>query len=525
ALITPNNAGDVTVDVPANVAIDVASNGNTTAPDVTATLDNSAPTVTILNAPTSLSGGTSFNVTFEFSEDVTGFVLGDITVGNGTASNFVDVDGNTYTADITPTGAGDVTIDVTAGVAQDTATNPNTAAPTVTVTITIVEDTQKVIANFITNRARHILNNQPDLISFLNGTNTAGGGPLGNLNLTANASNMNLAFSSSLSRMQRIAQQRINRAFDNDGSANPAAEKQKATDEPQTMAYEADWLNKSSSGSAEEKLKAYSKDDEETYALEGINGFDVWTEVHGSRSVSGTAESSLWVGYVGAHKLINPDLLIGGLLQLDWADETNSSVNSSADGFGWMIGPYIAGRIPGQNLSYEARASWGRSSNDVSPIGTYTDGFGTTRWMASGKIAGNYRIDDLSINPFISAAWYEENQENYTDNLGNSIPEQTVSLGEIRFGPKLMREIALENGGEISSSFGVSGVWNFGISDNAASQGNALGDEQLRARFEAGITATNTDGWQLIIAGYYDGVGADDYYAYGGNARLVIPLP
>ncbi len=400
-----------------------------------------------------------------------------------------------------------------------------TVSNTMTVSNTIVEDTQKVIANFITNRANHILNNQPDLISFLNSTNTTGGGPLGNLNLTANSSNMNLAFSSSLSRVRGKANQRINRALDGDSHANPAAEKQTATNEPQTMAYAADWLDKSPTDDGEEKLKANSKDDEEAYAFEGVNGFDVWTEVYGSRSVSGSADSSLWVGYVGVHRLINPDLLIGGLVQLDWADETNPSVNSTADGFGWMIGPYIAGRIPGHSLSYEARASWGRSSNDVSPIGTYTDGFDTTRWMASGKIAGSYRIDDLSINPFISATWFEENQENYTDSLGNSIPEQTVSLGEIRFGPQLMREIVLENGGMISPSFGVSGVWNFGISDNAASQGNALGNDQLRARFEAGVTATDANGWQLIIAGFYDGVGVDDYYAYGGNARLVVPLP
>ena len=48
--------------------------------------------------------------TIQFSEDVTGFVVGDITVGNGTAGNFVAIDGDTYTADITPSADGAVTV-------------------------------------------------------------------------------------------------------------------------------------------------------------------------------------------------------------------------------------------------------------------------------------------------------------------------------------------------------------------------------------------------------------------------------
>lgn len=70
----------------------------------------------------------AFSVTFTFSEDVTGFVIGDITVGNGAASNFVAVSGSVYTADITPTATGAVTVDVGAGVCTDGAGNANTAA-------------------------------------------------------------------------------------------------------------------------------------------------------------------------------------------------------------------------------------------------------------------------------------------------------------------------------------------------------------------------------------------------------------
>ena len=87
-------------------------------------VDNTPPTVTI-GVPETSTG--RFQATFEFSDPVSGFVLGDIDVGNGTASNFAG-SGRSYTADITPTANGDVTVDVAADAATDAANNGNTAA-------------------------------------------------------------------------------------------------------------------------------------------------------------------------------------------------------------------------------------------------------------------------------------------------------------------------------------------------------------------------------------------------------------
>ena len=90
-------------------------------------VDNIAPTVTISGvSPTSTA---AFTVTITFSEGVNGFAVGDITVGNGTASAFTGSGGDTeFTALITPTADGAVTVDVAADVAMDAAGNGNTAA-------------------------------------------------------------------------------------------------------------------------------------------------------------------------------------------------------------------------------------------------------------------------------------------------------------------------------------------------------------------------------------------------------------
>ena len=126
ATITPGAEGAVTLDVAADVAADAAANGNLAATRETVDYDLTAPTVTI-EAPSETNA--PFTATFTFSEPVTGFAVGDITVGNGAASDFTGGDGDTaFTATITPAADGEVTVDVAADVAEDAAGNGNAAA-------------------------------------------------------------------------------------------------------------------------------------------------------------------------------------------------------------------------------------------------------------------------------------------------------------------------------------------------------------------------------------------------------------
>ncbi len=126
ATITPSTEGAVTVDVAAAVAQDLAGNDNTAASQFGIENDETVPTVTITSAANDPTGS-SFDITVTFSEDVTGFDLSDLTVGNGAAGNFAG-SGAVYTATITPSADGTVTVDVAAAAAQDLAGNDNTAA-------------------------------------------------------------------------------------------------------------------------------------------------------------------------------------------------------------------------------------------------------------------------------------------------------------------------------------------------------------------------------------------------------------
>ncbi len=128
-VVTPTGQGAVTVDVPASVAIDSASNSNTAAPQFSIVYDSVGPTVAI--SSTASPGPTNVSpipVTVTFNESVTGFDASDLAVFNGTPSGFSG-SGTTYTFVVTPTGQGAVTVDVPASVAIDSASNSNTAAP------------------------------------------------------------------------------------------------------------------------------------------------------------------------------------------------------------------------------------------------------------------------------------------------------------------------------------------------------------------------------------------------------------
>ena len=144
ATIAPTASGTVTVSVAANVATDGAGNTNTaaTSKNVTVSVDTDAPGVSI-TAPLSVQNG-AFSVTITFTEAVSGFTQSDLALsGTGSASitSWSSTGNTSYTATVTPTASGTVTLNVAAGVATDGANNRNTAATSQTVTVDIDKPT------------------------------------------------------------------------------------------------------------------------------------------------------------------------------------------------------------------------------------------------------------------------------------------------------------------------------------------------------------------------------------------------
>ncbi|WP_172824433.1 BspA family leucine-rich repeat surface protein [Polaribacter sp. KT25b] len=104
--------------------------GNAANQDVIITiidLDEVPPTVVITSSLMGPTSTTPIPVTVTFSETITGFDAGDISVSGGTIQSFTGTDAD-YSFDLVPSGGGTLTVDIAADVAQDAAGNNNTIA-------------------------------------------------------------------------------------------------------------------------------------------------------------------------------------------------------------------------------------------------------------------------------------------------------------------------------------------------------------------------------------------------------------
>lgn len=104
------------------------------------TIDKTPPAVSITSDEISPTDANPIPLNIDFSEDVTGFDISDISVSGGTLSNFSG-SGASYTVDVTPISNGTtITVNVNADVAEDDAGNGNTAASPFDITYFVPSD-------------------------------------------------------------------------------------------------------------------------------------------------------------------------------------------------------------------------------------------------------------------------------------------------------------------------------------------------------------------------------------------------
>jgi hypothetical protein len=442
-----------------------------------AVLDDSRPTVVLSGAPASVGGAAPFTVTATFSEPVTGFSASDVAVTNGAARSLVPVDDAVYLIEIVPGGGMAVEVSVPGDVAYDASGNGNEPSGVVSVASTTIADTGAIIDRFLLERARGIVGSSPDILGFLHGRFGQNGGSTGSFAFAARPGYYDFAFGASIGQLMQF-----------DGQPSLALDVGRAD-----AAVDPAWPD-------------------------GFDArrFDAWFEVKGRRSSRDGSDQTLWIGSGGAHYFINPDILVGVMAQVDQASDEGRG-GSTVSGHGWLVGPYAAGRFPGANMEWEARLAWGASDNEITPYGTYTDRFDTTRFLASGKLAGNWQIGSMIFTPATEVIYFREEQEAYVDSLSNTIPGREVELGEVKFGPTIGSDILFGDGTRLSPTVGVKGIWTF--ADSSGGTSSTL-EGTLRARIDLGIDLMTPLGWELSLLGYYDGIGVEDYEAAGGSVRL-----
>ncbi|MEM7747038.1 MAG: autotransporter outer membrane beta-barrel domain-containing protein [Pseudomonadota bacterium] len=391
------------------------------------------------------------------------------------------------------------------------------------------ERTERIIKNFMVRRGGQIISKEPDLTKRL-GRRTPPrrslkdapplklGGPV-TITGKGTEHNNRLAFSTSL---RQVAGSLL------------SAKQQRVGD---TAAAMRELRTKGPRGAGDRPKNSDARDADHTSDLGGAmglgyggygrpqTGFGLWAEGNWARINDGTTGSDFGLLYIGADYRFRPGFVVGLLAQIDQTDEEDQTNNFSIKGRGWLAGPYVVARLSSK-LILDARAAWGKSDNEVSPYNTYADKFEGRRWLARGRLTGDFEFGRLHIAPHIGVVYFEEEQKAYTDSLGNTISSQKVELGRLTFGPKLSTTFTRPDGATVTPHVAVHGIWDFRRTDLVnIDTGLALtGTDDFRARAQAGVTARRADGMAITAEGFYDGIGAKDFDAYGGTLRIDMPF-
>jgi len=349
-------------------------------------------------------------------------------------------------------------------VATRTATINLAAGETVTCTFTsqdTLEQTTGLMSDFLATRADLIMSNQPDTdrrIDRLNGTGQDTGNPVAALAgyATALDSGAPVSVSTSLSALHRMT-----------GTGDPSS------------------------------------------------AFDIWFKGTYASLDTDAGGGNFGLASFGADYLLNPNLLVGAIIQIDRMKLADPA--SRISGTGWMAGPYITARLS-PNLYLDVVAAAGTSSNKISPFGTYEDDFDTTRFMAQATLKGQWKRDAWTFSPAIRFGYFNDASTAFTDSLGVVIPKVSANVGQLAFSPEISYRMETESGMVVIPRLKLEGIFDF--VGGAAETG--FGD--VHGRVEAGVDFAMAGGARVGLAAAYDGIGSDDLTAFGGSLKLTVPL-
>jgi hypothetical protein len=188
-----------------------------------------------------------------------------------------------------------------------------------------------------------------------------------------------------------------------------------------------------------------------------------------------------------------------------------------------MLGPYATMRLT-NNLFFQARAAWGKSTHELGFDGSPEDRFDADRWLVRGTLIGQWRWGPWQLRPRVSVGYIEELQETYQSSLGVVVPEQKVALGQVKGGPEISYRHKLADGTVVEPSLLLEGIWNFTQDAGVGAIDDLAFGEDLRARVEAGVMIYLRGGLSVGATVSYDGIASGDFHAIGGKVRARMPL-
>jgi len=254
--------------------------------------------------------------------------------------------------------------------------------------------------------------------------------------------------------------------------------------------------------------------------------FNAWLDLRDSYFID-TSSGTKFTGNgqvltSGVDYKFNPAVIGGVMAEADWLHDSADATGAAGTVHGWMAGPYLAVKVT-PNVTLGARASWGTSSTDLTPFGTFTDTYGSTRSLYAASVTGNWKMGAWRFIPEASVLHFSQISNGYTDALGVYIDGQQQGLGRATAGPRVSYSYQSRDGTRIEPSAGLAAVYDFDVTGLPANA-QATGANGLRGKADLGLGVTLPNGFNFSGNGTYDGIGDSTFHSVTGGMRLTMPF-
>jgi hypothetical protein len=230
----------------------------------------------------------------------------------------------------------------------------------------------------------------------------------------------------------------------------------------------------------------------------------------------GETSGNLGVLYFGTRSAIGPDILVGGLAQLDRGVETTQYGTSEMTATGWMAGPYLSMRMA-SGVVFDGRVAWGQTE-DASGLGEGKNE--TARELVRARLTGTRNVEGWSLAPSVGLVYVEDA---IRDGVTGEV--SAAGTGRVEVLPEVSRRFELDGDAFFEPRAAVGGY--VGFEDlsalNSTLSPQAL-EEDMRLKAEAGVAVGVKDGSSLHATGAVESGVATAPETWSGRLQLNVPL-
>lgn len=216
------------------------------------------------------------------------------------------------------------------------------------------------------------------------------------------------------------------------------------------------------------------------------------------------------------------NIIIGLLFGYESAELDFDADASSFEGQGPTVGVYAGYQIA-EGLIFDITVAHTWLDYDIKS-GTASGEFDASRWLFAANLVGTIHVNDrVTIEPGVRVVYAIEDQDAFTLSDATVVASKTINSGSASFGPTIYYAL----GGDMPEG---SRVWasvkgNYDFSDQGVTSTTLPDfDGVFSARLGAGFQTYIFETAKLDLSGEVSGLGSDEYTAYSGKVKIIVPL-